>query len=168
MLRNPYQEEWCIPTQRFKDFGSWFEERHKDTVSLISKVLEQTELAITLTELEEVLEVQPLSVVTRPECCKTVEPSEWVLERMEEFSTHMRVSIIGHEEEAMRLFMSIESQWKASVSIGVSVSPPKKKSGSVRKGVRELRNLASSINYEARRRGDRNKVGMERGLRVYQ
>ena len=80
----------------------------------------------------------------------------------------MGVSIIGHEEEAMRLFVSIESRWKATGNIGVSASSPKRKPGSVRKGVRELRNLVSSINYDARRGGVGHKVGTERGLIVYQ
>ncbi len=167
LSQNPYQEEWCIPSQAFEDFVGWSEERVPETtVPLIFEIFEQTELAIVPTEVEEVLEVQPLSVVTGPE--KFEEPSEWVLERMEEFSTRMGVSIIGHEEEAMRLFMSIESRWKASGNIGVSLSSPKRKVGSVRKGVRELRNLASLINYDARRGGDRHKVRMERGLIVYQ
>ncbi|GMY17916.1 hypothetical protein FCV25MIE_13155 [Fagus crenata] len=168
LIQNPYQEEWCIPSQTMEELVGWLEEREPETTGpQISEVFDQPELAIVLPEEEEeVLIVQPLAMVTGPE--KPVEPSEWVLERMEEFSTRLGVSIIGHEEEAMRLFMSIESRWKASGPIGVSVSTPKRKPGSVRKGVRELRNLASSINYEARRGGDRHKMGMEKGMIVYQ
>ena len=75
LSQNLYQEEWCIPSQAFEDYVGWSEDYDPENTS---EIFEQTERAIISTEVEEVLEVQPLSMVTGPE--KSVEPSEWVLE----------------------------------------------------------------------------------------
>ncbi len=40
---------------------------------------------------------------------KTLDPSEWVMDRMKKFSKFMRVDITDHKEEAMCLFMAIEA-----------------------------------------------------------
>jgi hypothetical protein len=82
---------------------------------------------------------------------KAMDPSEWVMERMKKFSKFMRVDITGHEEEAMCLFMAIEARWRAK---GGPSEVPKKTAGSVKKGMRELKNLATSINYDSRKSGD--------------
>jgi hypothetical protein len=55
----------------------------------------------------------------------------------------------SHEQQCMALLQSIEAErlkYKSSVKM-------KQSAVSVRKGARELRNLASSINYDGRRIG---------------
>jgi hypothetical protein len=61
----------------------------------------------------------------------------------------MGVSYEGFEEEASDLFATIESRHKGKGVAGMS-SSPKKVSGNMVKGVRELLNLSSSVNYDSR------------------
>jgi hypothetical protein len=72
--------------------------------------------------------------------------SEWVRQNMEAFSKQMGVSIEGCELEAMALFIAIEQRWRQP-----GVSRPQKctNQSKARKGVRELRNLSTSVNYGA-------------------
>ncbi len=72
--------------------------------------------------------------------------SEWVRQNMEDFSKQMGVSIEGCEIEAMALFTAIERQRRQP---GVSRTMASTNQNKARKGVRELRNLMSSINYGA-------------------
>jgi hypothetical protein len=103
---------------------------------------------------EEILEVTPLCMVSgllEEGKTKAVDPSEWVMDRMKKFSKFMRVDITDHEEEAMCLFMAIEARWRAK---GGPSEVSKKTTGSVKKGMRELKNLATSINYDSRKSGE--------------
>ena len=75
---------------------------------------------------------------------------------MEEFSKQMGVSIEGFENVAMNLFVEIEKRWRQKGD-GVSVGNIPKQN--VRKGVRELKNLATSINYETPRKSGRGRRG---------
>ncbi len=73
------------------------------------------------------------------------EHSEWVRNHMEELSKQMGVFIEGFESVAMNLFVEIEKRWRqlgGGGSVGSTYKPKTKK------GVRELKNLSTSINYE--------------------
>ena len=96
---------------------------------------------------------------------KTVDPSEWVMDRMKKFSKFMRVDITDHEEEAMGLFMAIEVRWRAKGGLS---EVPKIQAGSVKKGLRELKNLASTVNYDSRKSGEGRSGVAERALSVLQ
>ncbi len=72
--------------------------------------------------------------------------SEWVRQNMEAFSKHMGVSIEGCELEAMTLFTAIERRWRQP---GVSRARKCTNQTKARKGVRELRNLSTTVNYGA-------------------
>ena len=65
---------------------------------------------------------------------------------MEVFSKQKGVSIEGCEIEAMALFTAIERWWRQP---GVSRTMASTNQNKAHKGVRELRNLTSSINYGA-------------------
>ncbi len=117
---------------------------------------------------DEILEVSPLCMVSRlleESKNKTVDPSEWVMDRMKKFSKFMKVDITDHEEEAMCLFMGIEARWRAK---GGPSEVSKKPAGSVKKGMRELKNLASSVNYDSRKSGEGRSGVAERALSVLQ
>ena len=94
----------------------------------------------------EVLDVSPLRTyygeITRGE----QEQSKWVQQHMTEFSKLMGVAIKGFESEAMRLFVAIERRWRQNGGTGAAEKEPTQKS---RKGLRELRNLECSVNYES-------------------
>jgi hypothetical protein len=68
------------------------------------------------------------------------QPSRWVTQQMNAFCKQVGVSIRGHKTECLALLRKIKANRK-----------PKKINTSVRKtakkGTRELRNLASSVNY---------------------
>ena len=72
--------------------------------------------------------------------------SEWVRQNMEDFSRQMGVSIEGCEVEAMALFTAIERRWRQPEASRMKKSMNQYKA---RKGVRELRNLSTSVNYGA-------------------
>ena len=74
------------------------------------------------------------------------EQSEWVQQHMTAFSKLMGLAIEGFEDEAMRLFKAIERRWRQNGGTGVAEKEPTQKS---RKGLRELRNLECSVNYES-------------------
>jgi hypothetical protein len=74
--------------------------------------------------------------------------SEWVRQNMEVFSKQIGVSIEGCETKAMALFMAIERRWRQPGSSRTIVCTNQPKAC---KGVRELRNLSSSVNYRASR-----------------
>jgi hypothetical protein len=117
---------------------------------------------------EEILEVTPLRMVSgllEEGKNKAVDPSEWVMDRMKKFSKFMRVDITDHEEEAMCLFMEIEARWRAK---GGPSAASKKPTGSVKKGMRELKNLATSVNYDSRKSGDGRSGVVDRALSVIQ
>ena len=75
----------------------------------------------------------------------------------------MKVDITDHEEEEMHLFMTIEARWRAK---GGPSEAPKKTAGSVKKGMRELKNLATSINYDSRKGGEGRSGMADRALIV--
>jgi hypothetical protein len=85
--------------------------------------------------------------------------------RIKKFSKFMRVDITNHEEEAMCLFMEIEARWRAK---GGPSEVPKKTAGSVKKGMRELKNLTTSINYDSCKGGERRSGMADRALIVLQ
>jgi hypothetical protein len=72
--------------------------------------------------------------------------SEWVRQNMEAFSKQMGVSIEGCELEAMTLFTAIERRWRQP---GISRARKCTNQTKARKGVRELRNLSTTVNYGA-------------------
>ena len=117
---------------------------------------------------DEILEVSPLCMVSgllEEGKNTTVDPSEWVMDWMKKFSKFMKVDITDHEEEAMCLFMAIEARWRAK---GGPSEVSKKPVGSVKKGMRELKNLASSVNYDLRKSGEGRSGVAERALSVFQ
>ncbi|GMQ02899.1 hypothetical protein CsSME_00048925 [Camellia sinensis var. sinensis] len=57
--------------------------------------------------------------------------SEWVLRRISEVNRSLGVSFEGHETEALRLFIVVETSWRQGVPI-----------------MGELRNLECSVNYD--------------------
>ena len=94
----------------------------------------------------EVLDVSPLRTYYGEITQGEQEQSEWVQQHMTEFSKLMGVAIEGFESEAMRLFVAIERRWRQNGGTGVAEKEPTQKS---RKGLRELRNLECSVNYES-------------------
>ena len=97
----------------------------------------------------EVLDISPLRTcygeITQGEHV-VQEQSEWVQQHMTEFSKLMGVAIEGFESEALRLFEAIERRWRQNGGTGDVGQETTQKT---RKGLRELRNLACSINYES-------------------
>jgi hypothetical protein len=83
----------------------------------------------------------------------------------EKFSKFMRVDITNHEEEAMCLFMAIEARWRVK---GGPFEVPKKPARSVKKGLRELKNLATSVNYDSRKSGEGRSGVADKALSVVQ
>ena len=83
----------------------------------------------------------------------------------EKFSKFMRVDITDHEEEAMHLFMAIEVRWRAKGGLS---EVPKIQAGSVKKGLRELKNLAFTVNYDSRKGGEGRSAMADRALIVLQ
>jgi hypothetical protein len=71
------------------------------------------------------------------------QPSIWVAHHMNLFRKQVGVSIKGHEAKCLALLCKIEEDRKPKVT---KVSVRK----TVRKGNRELKNLASSVNYEGK------------------
>ena len=117
---------------------------------------------------DEILEVTPLRMVSgliEEGKNQTLDPSEWVMDRMKKFSKFMRVDIADHEEEAMCLFMAIEARCGAK---GGPSEVPKKTAGSVKKGMRELKNLTISINYDSCKGGEGKSGMVDRDLIVLQ
>uniref|UniRef100_A0A2N9EXD0 Reverse transcriptase domain-containing protein n=1 Tax=Fagus sylvatica TaxID=28930 RepID=A0A2N9EXD0_FAGSY len=116
---------------------------------------------------EEILEVSPLCMVSGLlEVGKntTMDPSEWVMDRIKKFTKFMKVDITDHEEEAMCLFMKIEARWRAK---GGPSEVSKKPTGSVKKGMRELKNLASSVNYDSRLNDREKRRWIHNSLRMW-
>jgi hypothetical protein len=71
------------------------------------------------------------------------QPSSWVVWHMNKFRKQIGVSIKGHEVECLALLHKIEENRKPRVnSKGVRRTASK--------GSRELRNLASSVNYDGK------------------
>ncbi len=75
---------------------------------------------------------------------------------MEEFSKQMGVFIEGFEIVVMNLFVKIEKRWRQPGGGGSVSSTCKPKT---KKGVRELKNLATSINYETPKKQGRGRKG---------
>ena len=91
---------------------------------------------------ENLLDITPLNSY-RSESIPS-DQSEWVRQNMEVFSKKMGVSIEGYEVEAMALFTAIEQRWRQT---GVTQTIVCMTQQRARRGVRELRNLSSSVNY---------------------
>lgn len=72
-----------------------------------------------------------------------VEVSKWVLKRISGFSKFLGVSYDGFEERTMQLFLDIEEKWRKG-----AMSDSKKSGRKNRKGVRELKRLHCSANYD--------------------
>jgi hypothetical protein len=70
-------------------------------------------------------------------------PSKWVSQQMNFFRKHVGVSISGHEPECLALLSRIDKDRQLLKPLQTP-----RKSGT--KGLRELRNLSSSINYEGK------------------
>jgi hypothetical protein len=70
-------------------------------------------------------------------------PSKWVSQQMNFFRKHVGVSISGHEPECLALLTRIDKDRQIP-------KPPQTPRKSVTKGLRELHNLSSSINYEGK------------------
>uniref|UniRef100_A0A2N9IRA3 Reverse transcriptase domain-containing protein n=1 Tax=Fagus sylvatica TaxID=28930 RepID=A0A2N9IRA3_FAGSY len=68
-------------------------------------------------------------------------PSKWVSQQMNYFRKQVGVSISGHEPECMALLIHIDKDRQLLKRTTTSHK-------SVQKGLRELRNLSSSVNYE--------------------
>ena len=71
------------------------------------------------------------------------QPSKWVSKHMNLFRQEIGVSIKGHESECLALLMRLDKDGKPKLASSCG-----KKSG--KKGVRELKNLVSSVNYGAK------------------
>jgi hypothetical protein len=70
-------------------------------------------------------------------------PSKWVSQQMNYFRKQVGVSILGHEPECMALLIRIDKDRQLLKRTTTSRK-------SVHKGLRELRNLSSSVNYEGK------------------
>ncbi len=70
-------------------------------------------------------------------------PSKWVSQQMNFFRKHVGVSISSHEPECLALLTRIDKDRQL-------LKPPNTPRKSVSKGLRELRNLSSSVNYEGK------------------
>jgi hypothetical protein len=70
-------------------------------------------------------------------------PSKWVSQQMNYFRKQVGVSISGHEPECMALLIHIDKDRQLLKRTTTSHK-------SVQKGLRELRNLSSSVNYEGK------------------
>jgi hypothetical protein len=71
------------------------------------------------------------------------QPSKWVAHQMNLFRKQVGVSIKGHEAECLALLRKIEKDRKPKMT-NASVRK------TVKKGNRELKNLASSVNYNGK------------------
>ena len=74
-------------------------------------------------------------------------PSDWVLRKEKGVGKVLRASYAGYEQAVTELLMDIESRHKLRNAGDLSTRRP---SSSRRKCSRELKGLASSINYEAK------------------
>lgn len=72
-----------------------------------------------------------------------INPSKWVSQQMNYFRKHVGVSISGHEPECLALLTKIDKERQL-------LKPPHIARKSASKGLRELRNLSSSVNYEGK------------------
>jgi hypothetical protein len=72
-----------------------------------------------------------------------VNPSKWVSQQMNYFRKQVGVSISGHEPECMALLTRIDKDRQLLKRTTTSRK-------STQKGLRELRNLSSSVNYEGK------------------
>jgi hypothetical protein len=87
-----------------------------------------------------------------------------VLEQLQEFGREFRVSFEGFEEELLILLKAIEDRRNSHSGPGGDRKKMQKSGG---KGSRELKNLISTINYDAG--GSKNRgSSRERALSVYQ
>lgn len=78
-----------------------------------------------------------------------VEVSKWVLKRINGFSKFLGVSFDGFEDQAMHLFSEIEEKWRKGVG-----TEAKKSGNKSSRGVRELKRLQCSVNYEGRKKAE--------------
>jgi hypothetical protein len=83
----------------------------------------------------------PLSLSSAEEAMNN--PSKWVSQQMNFFRKHVGVSISGHEPECLALLTQIDKDRQ----LFKPLQTPRK---FVTKGLRELHNLSSSINYEGK------------------
>lgn len=90
-----------------------------------------------------------MAVLGESVCASQEEFSQWVKKHYRGFCKLVGFPLDTHEEQCMALLQSIEAE-----RIKYKNSGKMKQSGaSVKKGARELRNLASSINYDGCRVG---------------
>ena len=116
-----------------------------------------SEIVDTEAETDTVLDILPLNSYGGQNMQGLIcDQSDWVRNHMEEFSTQMGVSITGCESLAMNLFVEIEKRWRQPGGGGSGSNTGKPKT---RKGVRELKNLATSINYETPKKQGRGRKG---------
>lgn len=110
-------------------------------------------------------DVVPSGATTAPMLgvCDGAHPkSKWVLETLTEFGIVWGASFEGYEEELTKILQDIEARRNHKVGQDAAGKKDVKPGG---KGSRELKNLVSTINYEARSaktRGQR-----ERGMPLY-
>ena len=89
-----------------------------------------------------------------------LEPSVWVRRMIKSFDKFVGFSIDPSERQCISFFKQLEKVWERQAAAGSlcrTFSLPKK-------GIRELRNLVSTINYDEqsgrRTRGNVNSIGM--------
>ena len=75
---------------------------------------------------------------------EVLEPSEWVSRMIRDFSTYAGFPIDCCERQCIEFFQKVERVWKQQATAITT----RRVSISNQKGMRELRNLISSINYD--------------------
>ena len=132
---------------------------YKAQRSIVVFSRDSTMITNTEAKTEEVLDIPPINSYGGQKVqgyLDDSEHSEWVRHHMEEFSKQIEVSMEGFESVVMNLFVEIEKRWRQTgggVSLGsIPIHNP-------RKGVRELKNLSTSINYETPRKSGRGRRG---------
>ena len=85
--------------------------------------------------------IMPFGVISAPDK-QVSKPSQWVKGRHKAFCKLVGFPIESHEQECLALLQRIEADWFVKKSTSVS----RRRQGV--KGMRELRSLISSVNYE--------------------
>nr|POF09046.1 hypothetical protein CFP56_38627 [Quercus suber] len=75
---------------------------------------------------------------------EVMEPSEWVSRKIRDFSTYVGFPIDCCERQCIDFFQKLERVWEQQATAVTT----RRVSNSNKKGLRELRNLFSSINYD--------------------
>lgn len=89
------------------------------------------------------------------------EVSKWVLKRINGFSKFLGVSYDGFEDRTMQLFTEIEEKWRKGAE-----SEEKKSRNKSNRGVRELKSLKCSVNYEGRKKVGERSSGEVEGVNL--